>query len=364
VYTEDSLQTKFSANIENSQRSAARADAATQKTAFELPGIGFAISMSGINPLSHESPREPTTEIAVRLQAIRILGSVDVSAVSAEFFAGTHTRLSVISKSRFYGNLPSLGDGPRADFVALCLSIYLMQQKPSTETTSMHSSLYVTVKSLVGLIEVTSDLSLDIVHCRLLLALYELGHSLHTAAYMSVATCARSARVLGLNRKPWRNSVGANVPAMEEEKRLWWAIVNMDRFIGLCTGDALFVTDNPESSDPLPMRDQLWLGDSVAADVEATILATPTNITVGQMARECQVAHLTGRVVQHVFDPTSDPTFNAEEAAQLERTLKSFLPLLAEEDLKIGKYCGALGMCHRFVARHDLKGVPIHSKHS
>jgi len=363
VYTEDSLQTNFSADPENSQPSATRADAATEKSAFELPGIGFATSVSGIDPLSHVPPRELTTEITVRMQAIRILGSVDVSAVSAEFFAGTHKRLSLISKSRFYGNLPSLNDGPSADFVALCLSIYLMQQKPSTETMSMHSLIYVTVKSLVGLIEATSDLTLDVVHCRLLLALYELGHSLHTAAYMSVATCARSARVLGLNRKPWRNSVGANVLAMEEEKRLWWAIVNMDRFIGLCTGDALFVTDNPESSDPLPMRDQLWLGDSVAADVEAT-LATPTNITVGQMAQESQVAHLTGRVVQHVFDPTSDPTFDAQEAAQLERTLKAFLPLLAEEDLKIGKYCGALGMCHRFVALHDLKGVPIHSKHS
>jgi hypothetical protein len=62
------------------------------------------------------------------------------------------------------------------------------------------------------------------------------------------------------------------------------------------------------------------------------------------MARECQVSHLLGQVVRHVFDPTPDAVFHTNEAAQLERTLMALMPLLIEEQMFYGKYCAALGM--------------------
>jgi hypothetical protein len=45
-----------------------------------------------------------------------------------------------------------------------------------------------------------------------------------------------------------------------------------------------------------------------------------------------------------------DRDFNVEEGFQLERTLKAYLPLLANEELKIGNNCGAFGVCNRSVA--------------
>jgi hypothetical protein len=345
VYEEDTIPDVFVAALESSQPPG---DVAL-KPVVELPSLGFAVTVSEFDPLSHESLRRSTMDIAVRMQAIRILDSVNMPAVSAEFFAGTHQRLSALSKSRFYRNLPSLNIDAHADFVVLCLCIYLIQQIPTAGTTSMQSSLYAAVKSLISLLEAGCEISLDTVHCRLLLTLYELGHGLTRAAYISIAACARSARVLGLHKKPWLNSDRVSILATEEEKRLWWAIVNADRLIGLLNGDALFVTEDPASSDPLPIQDSLWLADSLTLDIEAPILATPAHVTIGQLARECQVAHLTGRVVKHVFDPTPDLAFNKAEAVQLERTLRAFLPLLVEEDLRLGKYCGALGICHRSV---------------
>lgn len=75
-------------------------------------------------------------------------------------------------------------------------------------------------------------------------------------------------------------------------------------------------------------------------------LSTPADITVGQFARECQVSHLMGRVLKHVYDPlVSDPAFNAQAASQLDRTLMAFMPLLMDEEIRFGKYCAALGMC-------------------
>lgn len=76
-------------------------------------------------------------------------------------------------------------------------------------------------------------------------------------------------------------------------------------------------------------------------------IATPALFGLGQFARECQVSHLVGRVVRHVFSPISDTYFHGEEARQLERTLLSFLPLLIEEEVQFSNYCGALATCVR-----------------
>ncbi len=78
-------------------------------------------------------------------------------------------------------------------------------------------------------------------------------------------------------------------------------------------------------------------------------LSTPSDIKVGHFARECQISHLIGRVLRHVFDPTPDADFHAQEALQLERTLKAFMPLLVEEHTKYGLYCAALAMCSKSV---------------
>jgi hypothetical protein len=78
------------------------------------------------------------------------------------------------------------------------------------------------------------------------------------------------------------------------------------------------------------------------------MLSSPRETRVGQFARECQVSHLVGRVVRHVFDPTSDHRFHAEESFQLERTLLAFMPLLIEEQFEFGRYCAALGICSRY----------------
>jgi hypothetical protein len=87
---------------------------------------------------------------------------------------------------------------------------------------------------------------------------------------------------------------------IEEEKRVWWAISIMDRFVGLCNGDAALLTDDFEREDPLPIEDLLW-SEGAPKDLNTLIFAppsleTPFDITVGQLARECQISHLVGRV--------------------------------------------------------------------
>ena len=342
VYTEDAAETFFADDNLNHE---------PLLETLKHPHLPLTDALSGVDPCDSTTLQQSTVNMVVE-----IFGSLsNIAVISRDFFTGTHQRLPVVSKLRFEQDLQSLATSPRADFAALCLSILLMQQSPMGKATNMQSSLYFKVKNLITLLETTSDLSLDLVHCRVLVTFYEMGHGLHRAAYLSLAGCARAARVLGLHKKRWRDlEVDSDKLALEEEKRTWWAIVLMDRFINLCNGDAFLVTDNPARTDPLPVEDLLWSESLSRAGLEslvadAPLLDTPFNITVGQLARECQISYLTGHVVRHVYDPLPDTGLNAEEATQLERTLKAYLPLLSNEELRIGKYCGAYGMCNRCV---------------
>ncbi|KAJ4346787.1 uncharacterized protein N0V89_010719 [Didymosphaeria variabile] len=162
------------------------------------------------------------------------------------------------------------------------------------------------------------------------------------------------ARIMGIHEKPWQTKVAQSLDNMvlEEQKRAWWAIVNLDRFISLCHGETLLATEDPEISDKLPIEDLLWSEGSEQEELAALIAAapsldTPSNVTLGQMARECQVSHIIGRLTRHMSNPTLDPEFNREECHQIERTLRAYVPLLAEEELKTGKYCGAFAMCNK-----------------
>ncbi len=189
-----------------------------------------------------------------------IFGSLEnIPDISTEFFTGTHQRIPAISKHRFNRDLQSLTTNPRADFAALCLCILLLQQRPAGRSINMQPALYFHVKHLITMLESTNGPSLDLVHCRVLVTFYEMGHGLHATACISLTACVRSARVIGLHRKYWRNLVPeSDMLAMEEDKRTWWAIIAMDRFINLCNGDSVLTSNDPETTDPLPIEDLLW----------------------------------------------------------------------------------------------------------
>lgn len=339
MYAEDAVQTSFSAS---------QGQTTPPLEIWRRSSLSLADSLSGVDPSTNETLQRSTADVV-----LRIFGTFsNISPILQDFFTGTHQRISAISKLRFQQNLLSFMDRPRADFAALCLSILLVQQMPTGKGSNMQSPLYFTVKNLITLLEDKSCFSIDLVHCRVLVTFYEMGHGLYRAAHASVAGGAQAARVLGLHKKPWRNlEACSDILIMEEQKRTWWAIVLMDRFINLCNEDVSFMTADPARMETLPIDDLLWSESSNRTDLERLIntapsLDTPFNVTVGQLARECQISHLTGHVLRHVIDPVSDPSFTAEEAVQLERTLKAYLPLLSNEELKIGKYCGAYGMCN------------------
>lgn len=136
---------------------------------------------------------------------------------------------------------------------------------------------------------------------------------------------------------------------MREEE--YGGAFTLDRFINGSVGDAMFGLQNPKLTDNLPYSDRIWMDlDSENCDTSPSpligpLLDAPFDANFGQFGRECQIAHLAGRVFQHVFgDPAGDQSFQTDEAAQLERTLWAFLPLLDRAELEFGRFCSALAI--------------------
>ncbi|KAL7934932.1 fungal-specific transcription factor domain-containing protein [Trichoderma chlorosporum] len=288
----------------------------------------------------------------IQREARSILGTPDeVRQAASHYFSSVHERLPILSESRFHENLPRLFVPSGIDFTILCLCMKLIHQNPLQHTTGTKdaaSSHYFVAKSSIGFLEAAGFETLNVVQSRLLLALYEIGHMIYPAASISNGSCARMARNAGLSRDSWLSQEAAGgIANPEERKRTWWAVHNLDRYIGLCGGDAILASDDATTETHLPSKEpqpSSAVTTRTSEAVTATI-STPAPFHVGPFARECQVAHLTGRVIQHVYHPITDIEFRARERAQLERTLKAFLPILISEELEFSTYCGALGMC-------------------
>lgn len=169
----------------------------------------------------------------VPVQFLHLLGGLDaINSTATKFFAHIHLWMPFISKKRFYESYldPSFQSQP--DIVLLLLSIKLITTLPPTHPRNARTPLYYATKHFHLEIEGSSIFSLPVLQAGVLLALYELGHALYPAAYLTIGACARYAFALGINISPVVNRRKVlTLVEVEERRRIWWAIVILDRFV-------------------------------------------------------------------------------------------------------------------------------------
>lgn len=153
-----------------------------------------------------------------------------VRATAVQYFNSIHLWFPVLSESSFYDRLPAVFSQPCAEFSLLCLSMALaITVPPEKETMKSFSSLYMLVKSSIAIVEAADIHCMQVVQARLLVALFEVGHGIEPAAFMSLATTARAAAAIGLNKGLDIGSGDDDVAKTEEGLRVWWGIVMVDR---------------------------------------------------------------------------------------------------------------------------------------
>ncbi|THY21659.1 hypothetical protein D6D01_06542, partial [Aureobasidium pullulans] len=289
-----------------------------------------------------------------------------LDAILFDYFSRVHQWMPFISRQQFYGRLSRLSHTPDHSFVLLiCCMHLILCIPPQVEKSPYRSVEYVEVKRLLALAESQGPLTIDLVRCGLIVALYEMNHGAFDESYISLGICARAGIVLGLNQLQEREHASQDslYVMSEEKRRTWWAIIILERVLRLQRPEWPTAVRDPSSNDLLPMDDAEW--DQLRPDDPSSSnqqmsqnnsmeeysramlsLSTPSQVRVGYFARLAQVSHLLGLVLRNKFDPTPDEAFNAQETQQLRRTTAVFAELLPKEATAAdcSHYCGPIAI--------------------
>ena len=165
--------------------------------------------------------------------ATALFGSAQrLDATLLEYFSSVHPWMPFISRQRFYERLSGLSSTSDHSFVLLTCGMHqILSVPPGVEVGSARSTNYMEIKRLLALAESQGPPVIDLVQCRLLVALYEINHGATDEAYLSLGKCAREGIVLGLDHMQRRKDDLQHRlwVQLEEERRTWWAITILDR---------------------------------------------------------------------------------------------------------------------------------------
>jgi hypothetical protein len=139
--------------------------------------------------------------------------------------------MPIVSKKRFYEQYlhPSLKHRPDLALLFLCMK--LVADFPPVPSQSPLTSAYHAAKHFNVDVENSGVISVQVLQAQVLISLYELGHAIHPAAFLSIGACARYSQVLGVNGDtPAGSSKVLTWVEVEERSRVWWATIILDRF--------------------------------------------------------------------------------------------------------------------------------------
>ncbi|KUJ08129.1 putative fungal-specific transcription factor, partial [Mollisia scopiformis] len=300
-------------------------DLSASQSHAELNSIDFSTILF-LDPSLLQHGQVETAQAATLVPAHlpHLLGDMDeIRAITSRFFQHVHLWMPFICRKRFYDHHLRPPFQAHPDVVLLLLSIKLITTFPPTNPRNPRTLLYNAVKHFHLEVEGSSVSSILVLQAGVLIALYELGHAIYPAAYMSIGACARYAYALGIHVSGVVSTRKVlTLVEVEERRRVWWAIVILDRFVSIGCPGRKFATVDPTLDDLLPSDDEAWDQGIVNSD-DFVRLSSPMAGHMSKFGLLCQAARLLGQVLQNVSrDSTND---DDDGWMQLDRTLQSML---------------------------------------
>ncbi|KAK4541915.1 hypothetical protein LTR36_007279 [Oleoguttula mirabilis] len=288
------------------------------------------------NAFEYERFQIQSPHVRVPPGALTALGnSAELRAMIEDFFGTVHTYFPIISKIRLYQHLANPLHEPGADIALLFLAMKLAASE-IPEGLPPQTQLYQDVKSFYSYVEAQNGFSIQLIQALLLISMYEMGHAIYPAAYLSIGHAAHLGHAMGLhNRKaPQMLQRCTTWTEQEERRRVWWGVVIMDRFVSIGHRGKPFASADPSLDVHLPTDDSYWDRGQMLVAAPLALSASPTT-RAAPFARTCQSSHLLGKVIRHLNDTNLPLDYKFEEALQLNRTIRALaglLPKEAEED--------------------------------
>ncbi|KKP05384.1 hypothetical protein THAR02_02489 [Trichoderma harzianum] len=219
-------------------------------------------------------------------------------AYVSAFFNGVHRWLPVLDEERFRGRL--LGKTPAelpADVALLLLCMRLITSAPSESSRNgTRTDLHLAAKQGFLNLEMAGVMSVECLEAGLLISLYEISHAIYPSAFLSVGACTRYGLAMGFGgpntlklRPPYNRS------ELEESRRLWWAIVLLDRYLNLGSLSRLASVHDPPDDGSMVVHD----------DSQETAIANSFGSSkLGRRDQGCpaliaQATRLLGKVLWH-----------------------------------------------------------------
>jgi hypothetical protein len=248
-----------------------------------------------------------------------------VQAIAEGYFSVMHRWLPFVSRRTFFSYLVNPLSQRRTELALLMLCMKLSQVLPGDadfETT------YCVAKQLYRDVEGCGVLSLQVLQASLLIALFEVGHAIYPAAYLTVGACARYGIALGIDRygllsceSPSEALSNKSWNEIEEGRRVWWTILHLDRFLAFNDPTRPLATEDPRFETFLPVDDTAW-DEGTSKPSDAVRLCDASTLNTGNSARLAQTTYLLSQAIVAIkMMRNGKKEGMTDETAQLRRTL-------------------------------------------
>ncbi|KAF1808080.1 hypothetical protein P152DRAFT_469187 [Eremomyces bilateralis CBS 781.70] len=227
----------------------------------------------------------------------------DHSEICLQYLATVHMWLPMISKKRLIRDLESLDHGSAhvdtcLPLLLLCMGLCLnrIEYRPSI------SSLYAVATSLCSTAETTGFVSIRLVQSLVLLAVYELSNAIYPAAYLTIGRAARLGILMGMHDRERAQQLFEDFETWtlrEEQRRTWWAVFVLDRFVNIETRGMPFAAPEPCFEELLPVNDEDWDSGTIVGSEHLYSTTFSETMVLGSFATVCQSAHMLSKVAHH-----------------------------------------------------------------
>ncbi|KAF5617843.1 Zn(II)2Cys6 transcription factor [Fusarium sp. NRRL 25303] len=268
----------------------------------------------------------------------------------------THHWLPMLSMKRLRQDAEALGDSTRGvvDVLVFLALEALISQSDERAILPQNNPSYLKAKHGSSIAESGGAINIRLIQTIILVALYELGHSIYPAAYLTIGQAVRLATMVGLHSQKDARQLFVEPETWtlcEEQRRTWWAIVMLDRVVVAGSPQLLMAAPGPNTNDLLPCNDDDWTNGRIGFNEALFTRNFHSPSSVGQFARVCQAVHMFGKVLHHIKarEKDTDPVELTAEALQLHIVLTALDQGIMSNDCDIttvhGSLHSALSLC-------------------
>lgn len=232
-------------NSSRGTRSTTAGPASADSGTRSLSGQAFRISSSfattsAIRFLAPDLFREACLEVP-RLEldipddvALQLGDSQQVRDTTAQFIHLTRAWMPIVNRKRHLAAVLNPLAPSRRPTALLALCMKLCCWPVLDDEGEGKSSLYRLVKRFYSEVDSTEGLSVQVLQAAVCIALFEIGNAIYPAAYLTVGACARYGIAMSLD-KINKDRMGGDYHTaswieFEETRRVWWAILILDRY--------------------------------------------------------------------------------------------------------------------------------------